>query len=206
MQIDDLDEEQNAESLDFGKHGAESRKQVEEDQARIPLSDRTNVGIVDPKRVLSGSSQTSGSSVVAVQSPSIAGIRGWSTKQLIRHLQAKFSDDLDNEDLEIMQKEKIRGSAFLILTEEKLERYGMKGGPASVIAGYIDELKGTCNSSCFVLYILKSVSSNCFLQMSICRRRPEQLACAGCSRNHRSSKNDKSWTQVCFLRRFMCLI
>jgi hypothetical protein len=95
------------------------------------LSDLTNVGVVGPN------------SVIATQPPSTTDVEGWSTKQLIDHLQDKFLDDLDNEDLKILKDQKFRGRAFLTLTEEKLERYGMKGGPAGVIAGYIDELKGT---------------------------------------------------------------
>src|SRR5438270_12142230 len=114
----------------------------------MPMSDCTNVGIVDPMRVfcisfyfkyhssitLSGSSQTSGSSVIATQPPSINDIRGWSTAELIQHLEAKFPDDLDHEDLGILQKRKIRGRAFLEMTGDKLEKYGMEGGPAIVIA------------------------------------------------------------------------
>ncbi|CAG8535419.1 7883_t:CDS:2 [Paraglomus occultum] len=63
---------------------------------RTPLTDLTNVGVVGPN------------SVIVTQPPSITDIRGWSTEQLIRHLQAKFFDDLDDEDLEILQKQKIK--------------------------------------------------------------------------------------------------
>jgi SAM domain (Sterile alpha motif) len=73
----------------------------------------------------------------------LSDIRRWNTEQLIQHLKGQFLDDLDNEDLKILKDQKIRGRVFLTLTEEKLERYGMKGGPAGAIAGYIDELKGT---------------------------------------------------------------
>ncbi|RUS30414.1 hypothetical protein BC938DRAFT_479415 [Jimgerdemannia flammicorona] len=85
--------------------------------------------------------KTSGSSVIATQPPSINDIRGWSTAELIQHLEAKFPDDLDHEDLGILQKRKIRGRAFLEMTGDKLEKYGMEGGPAIVIASYINELK-----------------------------------------------------------------
>lgn len=73
---------------------------------------------------------------------------------------------MDNEDLEVLRKEKIRGRAFLSLTEEKIIAIGLKFGPVSVIAGYIEELKGMCHLSSLALYILQSVSlSNCFLQI-----------------------------------------
>ena len=61
--------------------------------------------------------------------------------QVIQHLQSKFAK-LDGEDLGILTENKIEGISFLRLTEEKLMSYGMKGGPASVIAGYVEELKG----------------------------------------------------------------
>ena len=86
---------------------------------------------------------------------------------LIQHLQAKFPNQLDEEDLGIMKRKKIGGIAFLALTEEKLDKYGMEDGLVSVIASYIEELKGTCNSELSCAYFLKLVSSlNHFLQMS----------------------------------------
>jgi hypothetical protein len=92
-------------------------------------------------------SESNKENVIAMLLPSITDIRGLSTEQLIQHLQAKFPDDLDNGDLGILQMQKIKGCAFLALTEEKLERYGMKGGPVSGIAGYVTELKGMCHPS-----------------------------------------------------------
>ena len=77
-----------------------------------------------------------------MQPPSIADIRGWNTEQLIQHLQSKFPNKLDNEDLGILTKNKIEGISFLSLTKEDLMALGMKFGPASVIAGYVEELKG----------------------------------------------------------------
>ena len=112
-----------------------------------------------PSINLSGSSQASGSSVVATQAPSITDIKGWSTEHLIQHLQAKFPDDLDGEDLGIFQKQKIRGRAFLTLTEEKLMADGMKRGSAAVIAGYVNELNATGKYLTFIIvnpYVLSS--------------------------------------------------
>ena len=87
-------------------------------------------------------SNTEGNSVVAVQSPSIADIKESNTEQLIKHLQEKFPKDLVEEDFGILRHERIRGSSFLRLTKEDLMADGMKRGPASVIAGYVEELKG----------------------------------------------------------------
>ena len=38
----------------------------------------------------------------------------------------KFPNQLDKEDLGILKRKKIGGIAFLVLTEEKLDRYGME--------------------------------------------------------------------------------
>src|SRR4051794_27965082 len=102
----------------------------------MPLSDLTNVGVVDPN------------SVIATQSPSITDIKGWSTEELIRHLQAKFPNQLSKAALDILLDNEIGGITLLELTKEELMTIGMKLGPASVIAGYIEEFKGTCHSSC----------------------------------------------------------
>ena len=77
-----------------------------------------------------------------MQAPSIADIEEWNTEQLIQHLQAKFPDDISNTALNILKEQEIEGVAFLRLTEEDLMSYGMKCGPASVIAGYVEELIG----------------------------------------------------------------
>ncbi|PKC63458.1 hypothetical protein RhiirA1_463717 [Rhizophagus irregularis] len=49
--------------------------------------------------------------------------------------------ELDDDDLEIIRKEKVNGRDFLKLTEEKLERHGMKMGPASRLADFAKECK-----------------------------------------------------------------
>src|SRR5205823_8838708 len=47
---------------------------------------------------------------------------------------------LDEDDIKILHKKKIAGRSFLKLTEEKLERYGIKGGPATVLVEFIERL------------------------------------------------------------------
>src|SRR6185369_15583074 len=108
----------------------------------MPLSDLTNVNAVAPN------------SFIAMQLPSITDIRGWDTEYLIKHLQGEFPTKFIEENFRILRENRIEGIAFLALTEEKLERYGMKGGPANVIVDYIEKLKGMWHSSCFVLYFL----------------------------------------------------
>ena len=89
-----------------------------------------------------------------MQAPSAADIRGWNTEQLIQHLQKKFPNKLSQAALDILSDNEIEGTSFLNLTKEKLMAAGMKLGPASVIAGYVEELKGMypSNLSLFVRY------------------------------------------------------
>ncbi|CAG8648725.1 10516_t:CDS:10, partial [Ambispora leptoticha] len=118
--------DENEEDVDVTLINANGLRLKRNKFERIVLSDRTN---------------TSESSVIATQPLSITDIKEWSTEQLTRHLQTKFLDDLDDEDLEILRKGKIRGRAFQMLTKEELMADGMKRGPASVIADYINKLK-----------------------------------------------------------------
>ncbi|RUP22196.1 hypothetical protein BC936DRAFT_139107 [Jimgerdemannia flammicorona] len=67
-------------------------------------------------------------------------IRKWNTDRIIQHLKDNFPDDLDEEDFDILRKGKIKGCAFLGLTEEKLMAYGMVCGLAGVIVSCVAEL------------------------------------------------------------------
>ncbi|RHZ76321.1 hypothetical protein Glove_199g191 [Diversispora epigaea] len=53
-------------------------------------------------------------------------VREYKTNELIEFLRKGEGLELDEDDLEILRKQKISGRAFLKLTEQKLERYGMK--------------------------------------------------------------------------------
>ncbi|RHZ89982.1 hypothetical protein Glove_9g81 [Diversispora epigaea] len=68
-------------------------------------------------------------------------VREYKTNELIEFLRKEEDLELDEDDLEILRKQKISGRAFLKLTEQKLERYGMKGGPATVLADFVKEVK-----------------------------------------------------------------
>jgi len=103
------------------------------DKGKMNESEREDVG------------EASGSSVIATQSLFITDINGWSTEQVIQHLQTTFPNKLTKTALDILREQEIEGTAFLTLTGEKLERYGMKGGPASIIAGYVKGLNSTVN-------------------------------------------------------------
>jgi hypothetical protein len=66
-------------------------------------------------------------------------VKDFDTEGLIEYLERKDLK-LDEDDIKILRKEKISGRSFLKLTEEKLERYGMKGGPATVLVEFIESL------------------------------------------------------------------
>jgi hypothetical protein len=68
-------------------------------------------------------------------------IKKYKTHVLIEFLQKEEDLELDDDDLEIIRKEKVNGRDFLKLTEEKLERHGMKMGPASRLADFAKECK-----------------------------------------------------------------
>ncbi|RUP44359.1 hypothetical protein BC936DRAFT_149582 [Jimgerdemannia flammicorona] len=67
-------------------------------------------------------------------------IMKWNTDRIIQHLTKKFPEEFDEEDFNVLRKEKIKGRVFLGLTKEKLKAYGMAGGPAKVIADCVTEL------------------------------------------------------------------
>ena len=66
-------------------------------------------------------------------------VKDFNTEELIEYLGRKDLK-LDEDDIKILRKEKIAGRSFLKLTEEKLECYGMKGGPATVLVEFIESL------------------------------------------------------------------
>ena len=66
-------------------------------------------------------------------------VKEFSTEELIDYLGRKDLK-LDEDDIKILRKEKIVGRFFLKLTEEKLERYDIKGGPATVLVEFIESL------------------------------------------------------------------
>ncbi len=66
-------------------------------------------------------------------------IKDFDTEELIDYLERKDLK-LDEDDIKILRKEKISDCFFLKLTEEKLERYSMKGGPTTILIEFIKSL------------------------------------------------------------------
>ncbi|CAG8840463.1 14305_t:CDS:2 [Gigaspora margarita] len=69
-------------------------------------------------------------------------IKEYDTEELIDYLQ-RSNLKLDDDDFAILRKQKITGRNFFKLTEEKLERWGMLGGPITTIVEFIEELTET---------------------------------------------------------------
>src|SRR4051812_17621173 len=71
----------------------------------------------------------------------LSEIKKYDTKALIEFLQKEEDLRLDEEDLEIIRKQKINGCDFLDLTQEELERREMKLGPAKRLVKFASECK-----------------------------------------------------------------
>ncbi|PKK71743.1 hypothetical protein RhiirC2_848926 [Rhizophagus irregularis] len=63
------------------------------------------------------------------------------TAELIEYLRKEEDLGLDDDDLEIIRKEKVDGRAFLKLTKQDFRDYGMKGGPAVKLADFAKNCK-----------------------------------------------------------------
>ncbi|KAG9293140.1 hypothetical protein G9A89_010477 [Geosiphon pyriformis] len=69
-------------------------------------------------------------------------IKKWTPQQVNEFLKKKSEElFLIKEDLDIIKTNRIAGQDFLLLTEEKLMRYGLTGGPATRIALLVEKLK-----------------------------------------------------------------
>ncbi|RGB24377.1 hypothetical protein C1646_773186 [Rhizophagus diaphanus] len=68
-------------------------------------------------------------------------IKKYKTDALIEFLKREENLELDDDDLKVICEEKVNGRDFLKLTEEELERHGMKLRPASRLADFIKECK-----------------------------------------------------------------
>ena len=66
-------------------------------------------------------------------------VKDFNTDELIDYLGRKDLK-LDEDDIKILRKEKISGLAFLDTTKEKFRSYGLKVGPATTLAKFIEGL------------------------------------------------------------------
>ena len=66
-------------------------------------------------------------------------VKDFNTEELIDYLGRKDLK-LDEDDIKILRKEKISGLAFLDTTKEEFWSYGLKAGPATTLAKFIEGL------------------------------------------------------------------
>ena len=66
-------------------------------------------------------------------------VKDFNTEELIEYLKKK-NLKLDDDDIKILRREKISGLAFLETTKEEFRSYGLKAGPATILAKFIEGL------------------------------------------------------------------
>ena len=68
-------------------------------------------------------------------------IKKYKIKALIEYLRKEGDLELSEKVFEILEKQEVNGRDFLKITEEKLEKWGMPGGPATRLADFAKECK-----------------------------------------------------------------
>src|SRR5436853_4051996 len=68
-------------------------------------------------------------------------IRKYKTKELIDFLRKEVDLELSEKVFEILEKQEVNGRDFFKITEEKLEKWGMSGGPATRLVDFAKECK-----------------------------------------------------------------
>ncbi|CAG8826162.1 9935_t:CDS:1, partial [Dentiscutata erythropus] len=73
--------------------------------------------------------------------PTHENLEKWSPSQVISLLKSKKDElFLIDEDFQIIEEHRISGQEFFELTKEELRDYGLKGGPATRITKFFEEL------------------------------------------------------------------
>ncbi|GBC03368.1 hypothetical protein RclHR1_05090015 [Rhizophagus clarus] len=68
-------------------------------------------------------------------------IKKYKTKELVDFLYKEDGLELEEEDLEIIRKQRVSGRDFLNISKEELQGVGMKLGPAKRLADFAEECK-----------------------------------------------------------------
>ncbi|RUP06369.1 hypothetical protein BC936DRAFT_140350 [Jimgerdemannia flammicorona] len=80
----------------------------------VPSEDKSESKLLNATSAI----QVSTSSSKTIQPLTTGEIIKWNTDYIIQHLTEKFSEDFDEEDFNILRKEKIKGYTFLGLIKE----------------------------------------------------------------------------------------
>src|SRR6266480_4109584 len=70
----------------------------------------------------------------------ISKVKRLNTEKLIEFLSEEIQ--LDEDDLDIIREKKVSGRAFIKLTEDKLEEWGVADGSVLAIVDFVEELRG----------------------------------------------------------------
>lgn len=89
----------------------------------------------------------------------------YDTKQLTQFLREQEDLQLEEDDLEIIHKEKITGYAFLNMTSQDFRDAGFKVGPAVVLENFVKEVKqkATVAYSCEISDVRQIYSNYAFI-------------------------------------------
>jgi hypothetical protein len=68
-------------------------------------------------------------------------VKKYDTAKLIEYLQGQKNLELSETAIKILEKEELNGGDFFDLTQEELERHGMKLGPAKRLVKFAKECK-----------------------------------------------------------------
>src|SRR5947207_13535759 len=78
--------------------------------------------------------------ITAKENKLINKVKKLNTEKLIEFLSEEIQ--LDEDDLDIIREKKVSGRAFIKLTEDKLEEWGVADGSVLAIVDFVEELRG----------------------------------------------------------------
>ena len=81
--------------------------------------------------------------------PSVEEVNKWKQNDVTKFLQDKKEElDLYDKHIEVIKDQEVAGRDFLELNVDKLEKWGMKGGPAERITSLVNNIKGKGQCRC----------------------------------------------------------
>ncbi len=107
---------------------------------------KVKVRLFPTKKIFSNFKQTVMSNTPL---PSVEEVNKWSPVQVINFLESKKDElFLYDKHIEVIKDQEVAGRDFLELNVDKLEKWGMKGGPAERITSLVNNIKGKGQCRC----------------------------------------------------------
>ena len=107
---------------------------------------KVKVRLFPTKKIFSNFKQTVMSNTPL---PSVEEVNKWSPVQVINFLESKKVElFLYDKHIEVIKDQEVAGRDFLELNVDKLEKWGMKGGPAERITSLVNNIKGKGQCRC----------------------------------------------------------